>query len=122
MAIVEGEKTAVFMAVVMPQYIWLSTGGGSNFGDDCKVNFKHLKDFTAIVFPDSGKFDSWQDKAQRARFAGYKIAVNDFIENEYKAGRVGNNADLIDYYLPILIEENSTNFMRLIKKKKKIQI
>lgn len=107
-AIVEGEKTAVFMAIVMPQYIWVSTGGGANFGTDCKVNFSHLKDFTAIVFPDTGKFESWQGKAERARFAGFKIAVNDFLENKYRAGEVGNNADLIDYYLPLTLAENST--------------
>ena len=96
-AIVEGEKTAVLMSAIWPDYVWVSTGSCANFGIDCKVNFSHLKGFNAIVFPDTGKYKQWQEKADRARYLGFNISVDDFIERQ--ASTLGKNADLVDLYL-----------------------
>lgn len=47
-ALVESEKTAVIAAGILPKYIWLATGGKSQFNARLSI----LKGRTIIAFPD----------------------------------------------------------------------
>lgn len=53
--IVEGEKTAVFGSIYLPQYVWLSCGGSGNLlGKDC-TKLPALQGRDVILFPDLSK-------------------------------------------------------------------
>ena len=47
-ALVESENTAVICFLLMPEYVWLATGGKSQFGD--KLNVLHQR--VIFTFPD----------------------------------------------------------------------
>lgn len=58
-ALVESEKTALFMAIKFPNILWLATGG--------KQNFKHevlwpLCEHDVYVLPDADALDDWAEK------------------------------------------------------------
>ncbi len=63
-AIVESEKTAMLMSVLMPDYTWLATGGLSNLNP---VIFSALKRYKIQLFPDLGGFPTWQKKADQLK-------------------------------------------------------
>ena len=53
-ALVESEKTAIICSAMMPQYLWLATGGKSQFNSRLTV----LKGRKIIAFPD---IDAYHD-------------------------------------------------------------
>lgn len=61
LAIVESEKTALIMATLEPQYIWLATGGLSNLNKN-KVSGLGFRKI--VLFPDSGCADKWSEKVK----------------------------------------------------------
>lgn len=84
-ALVEGEKTAVIMSIFKPQYTWLATGGKSGL----KYEFlKPIKEYKIIAFPDKSEYNDWLNKATELNSFGFKIVVNDWLEqqNNYTAG------------------------------------
>lgn len=91
-AIVESEKTAIIMSIVIPYYIWLATGSKQNLKFDL---LKPIKKRNIVLFPDKGEFESWQKKANDLRNTGFKIAVSELIEKT----NFENGFDLADYYL-----------------------
>lgn len=91
-AVVESEKTAVLMSVFKPQYIWVATGMKGGFKYE---NLKPVKDYKIIAFPDKSEFEDWQNKAIELNATGFKIIVNDWLEQtDYKEG-----TDLADVYI-----------------------
>lgn len=58
-ALVESEKTAVICSALMPEYVWLATGGKSQLGDKLNV----LQQRTIIAFPDVDGYELWKQKA-----------------------------------------------------------
>lgn len=97
-ALVEAEKTAIIMSVFKPQYTWLATGSKSGL----KYEFlKPIKDFKIIAFPDKSEFCEWNNKANELNSFGFKIVVNNWLEqqNNYEAG-----TDLADVYINELKE------------------
>ena len=83
-AIVESEKTAVIMSIVLPQFIWLATGNKQNLKPDF---LKPIKKRNVVVYPDKGEFDYWSKKAEEMNTNGFRISVSDLIENQnYKQG------------------------------------
>lgn len=91
-AIVESEKTAIIMSIILPEFIWLATGSKSNFKIDL---LRPLKNRNCFAFPDKGEFDNWNNKAIELNNLGYKIAVSSIIEQtDFESG-----FDLADYYL-----------------------
>lgn len=91
-AIVESEKTAIIMSVILPDFIWLATGSKSNFKLDL---LKPLKNRTCFAFPDKGEFENWNSKVVELNKLGFKIAVSDILEQtDFESG-----FDLADYYL-----------------------
>lgn len=91
--LVESEKTAILMSLFRPEYIWMATGGLSEFKID---KLRPLKPYTVVVFPDKGKFTNWQEKAMEFNKFGYNFILNDLLENK----NVPEETDLAD----ILIE------------------
>ncbi|WP_300441353.1 DUF6371 domain-containing protein [Christiangramia sp.] len=91
-AIVESEKTAIIMSLVMPGFLWMATGAKQNL----KLNFfKPINKRKLILYPDKGEFLNWKEKAKKINQYGYSIQVSDFLENK----EVINGSDLADYYL-----------------------
>ncbi|MDA0177203.1 DUF6371 domain-containing protein [Mesoflavibacter profundi] len=91
-AIVESEKTAIIMSIILPDFIWLATGSKSNFKLDL---LKPLKNRNCFAFPDKGEFEKWNETAKELNKDGYKIAVSNLIEQT----DFNNGFDLADYYL-----------------------
>lgn len=91
-AIVESEKTAVIMSLIVPDVVWLATGSKQNL----KVKLiQPLIGRKIILYPDKGEFKDWQKKAELIKGLGYKIEVSDLIETtDNKPG-----FDLADMYL-----------------------
>ena len=93
-ALVEAEKTALVMALFMPEYIWLATGSKQNFKYDI---LKAIKDREIIAFPDKSEFEDWNTKALELNNSGFNITVSDYVENiECEDG-----TDLADLYIDI---------------------
>jgi hypothetical protein len=91
-AIVESEKTAIIMSIILPDYIWLATGSKSNFKLEL---LEPLKNRNCFAFPDKSEFDKWNKTANSLKTKGYKIAVSNMLEQtEFESG-----FDLVDYYL-----------------------
>lgn len=92
-ALVESEKTAVIMSLFKPDYVWLATGSKGGL----KYEFlKPIKDFKIVAFPDKNEFNDWLKIAIELNAVGFKIIVNDWLENqsEFEAG-----TDLADVYI-----------------------
>lgn len=78
-SLVEGEKTAIAMSILMPKKIWLATGG--------KQNFKHellwpICGLDVAVYPDADALDEWTAKVEELnRDYGYRM----YIPDNYRA-------------------------------------
>jgi len=60
-AIVESEKTALIASALMPQYLWMATGGLSNLSpESCKV----FANREVILYPDLGAYNAWAERAR----------------------------------------------------------
>ena len=90
-AIVESEKTAIVMSIILPDFIWLATGSKGNFKFDL---LEPIKKRNIIAFPDKGEYNNWLNKATELSAYGFKIVVSDLIENT----DFENGFDLVDYY------------------------
>lgn len=89
-AIVESEKTAVIMSILMPQYIWMATGGKGNLNLD---KLRPLKSRDIILYPDKGCYKDWDNVATSAK--GFMMKTSDILERS----DVSDGADLVDLYL-----------------------
>jgi hypothetical protein len=90
--LVEAEKTAVIMSLFKPEIIWLATGSKGGF----KREFlKPIKNLNIVAFPDKSEYNDWLNKAIELNGFGFKITVNDWLENtDYP-----NGTDLADVYV-----------------------
>ena len=86
-AIVESEKTAIICTGLIPQFVWLATGGKSQLNERLKV----LQGRSITAFPDIDGFAVWNQKA--AEFPELGIKVNDLLE---KHGTAQDRIDRID--------------------------
>lgn len=94
-AIVESEKTAIIMSLFKPEYIWLATGGKGFLKNDM---FQPIKEYNFVAFPDKGEYEDWFDKSTELNLIGYKIEVNNWLENsDYEIG-----TDLADVYIDLI--------------------
>lgn len=91
-AIVESEKTAIVMSVIVPEVIWIATGSKQNLKAPLMEPLKSRK---LVLYPDKGEYEDWMKKAELLKVIGFKIEVSDILEStNYKEG-----TDLADYYL-----------------------
>lgn len=86
--IVESEKTALFCALIMPEYIWLATGGCGNLQSE---KLKVLRGRKVVVWPDSGEYDKWRERVASS-------GLND-IRVENKMEQYPPNTDIADVLL-----------------------
>lgn len=90
-ALVESEKTAIIMALLMPEYTWLATGSKQNF--KCEL-LEPIKNREIIVFPDKSEYEDWNKKALELNKLGFHLTVSDYVEKtKCEAG-----TDLADLY------------------------
>lgn len=92
LAIVESEKTAVIMSIILPDFLWMATGGHGNLNID---KIKELKKRDVILYPDLGSFHDWEKQAATFRKDGFKVTVSKIIEDLNDS----SISDLADYYL-----------------------
>ena len=91
-AIVESEKTAIIMSILLPHYIWIATGSKGNFKFEM---LKPIKKRNIVSFPDKGEYINWLHKATELNAIGFKIGVSEILEQtEFE-----NGFDLADFYL-----------------------
>ncbi len=91
-AIVESEKTAIIMSIIVPEVIWIATGSKQNLKAPLMEPLKGRK---IVLYPDKGEYDDWMKKAELFKVIGFKLEVSDILENtNFKEG-----TDLADYYL-----------------------
>lgn len=91
-ALVESEKTAVIMSLFKPEYVWLATGSKCGFKYEM---LQPIKQYKIIAFPDKSEYNDWLNKAIELNGFGFKIIVNDWIENtDYPKG-----TDLADIFI-----------------------
>lgn len=91
--LVESEKTAIIMSIFKPEYIWLATGSKSGL----KAEFlEPIKDYKIIAFPDKSEYFDWLSISIKLNGFGFKIVVNDWLEQQ---DEYSNGTDLADVYI-----------------------
>ena len=88
-AIVESEKTAIVMALLQPQFIWLATAG---CGGLTAEKTACLRGRRVYLFPDSGCYKKWHRQMQQTE--GIQWSISNHLED------FPPNTDLVDVFLP----------------------
>ncbi len=86
--IVESEKTAIFMAALYPELLWLATCGSSGLNVE---KLECLRGRRIIVFPDSACFQKWKKILEQTQ--GLNYYIDDKLE------KYASNTDLVDLLL-----------------------
>ena len=76
-AVVESEKTAVICSALMPEYVWVATGGKSNIREQ---TMRVLRGRDVILFPDIDGYGLWREKAQILRDFCKTIKISEVLE------------------------------------------
>ena len=100
-ALVESEKTAIICSALMPEYLWLATGGKSQFNQRLAV----LKSRKIIAFPDIDGYHTWLNKS--TDFPFLDLRVSDLLEKNATPADREAHIDLADWLLRFL-EENAS--------------
>ena len=102
-AVVESEKTAFVMSELMPQCLWLATGGLGNVQTD---QFRPLRGRRVTLFPDTDTdgttFRRWYEAAQRVMEQPFwegspPIRVSPMLEQKATEEEKGRKIDLVDF-------------------------
>ncbi|GEO11532.1 hypothetical protein SAE01_40280 [Segetibacter aerophilus] len=108
-AIVESEKTAIIASALMPNFVWLATGGKSG----CKWKeydvHKVLKEKNVLLFPDFGYanrktgktcYQYWCECAEVIRKSvPCRISVSRILEDTLPEAERINDLDLVDVFI-----------------------
>ena len=95
-AIVESEKTAILMTALIPECVWLATGGLHNL----KVErYKILAKRKVILFPDLNAFDKWKAKEDELQTIGCQVATSCLLECNATTDDKAEGYDLADYFI-----------------------
>ena len=73
-ALIESEKTAIICSGLMPQYLWLATGGKSQLSQE---KLSVLAGRKTIAFPDIDGYEEWKKKLSAAEI---DIIVSDILQ------------------------------------------
>ena len=98
-ALVESEKTAVICSLLLPEYIWLATGGKSQFNDRLMV----LKGRKVTAFPDIDGYDEWRKKAKN--YPMLDITISDILERNATPDQLERQVDIADVLLEEMLRE-----------------
>ena len=96
-ALVESEKTAIICSAMMPQYLWLATGGKSGLTSE---RLSSLKGRKIIVFPDIDAFKDWQQKI--FTFPHLDIRISRLLEDNATPEEKAAHIDLADWLIQFL--------------------
>ena len=96
-ALVESEKTAIICSAMMPQYLWLATGGKSGLTSE---RLSSLKGRKIIVFPDIDAFKDWQQKI--FAFPHLDIRISRLLEDNATPADRAAHIDLADWIIQFL--------------------
>ena len=69
-ALVEGEKTAVVMSMLKPNFVWLATGGCENLNKDVTLPLVGRR---VVIIPDSGCLEKWKKKMSAIKGTNYSF-------------------------------------------------
>ena len=95
-ALVESEKTAIICSALMPEYLWLATGGKSQFNQRLTV----LKSRKIIAFPDIDGYHTWLTTS--TDFPFLDLRVSDLLEKNATPADREAHIDLADWLLRYL--------------------
>lgn len=109
--IVESEKTAVISSILMPEFIWLSTGGKNGCRWTDETVFQSLAGRTVVFWPDLNAYDDWNTKAEKLRQMA-DIHVSDLLERKSNETDRQNGLDVADFLLRQLIYQKTTYVMK----------
>lgn len=95
--IVESEKSALISSALLPDEIWLASGGLSNLSiEKCKV----LKNRNIILYPDLNGYDKWLEKAiQIEKQCDCNISVSTLLEDISTPEAKAKGLDIADYMI-----------------------
>ena len=88
-AVVESEKTALLMAEIRPEYVWLATGGSCGLQNPDKTRVLDGRNVT--LFPDNGMYLKWR---QIAMPKGWAVNEECLPANEHLV----SGYDILDLY------------------------
>lgn len=95
--LVESEKTALYMATIYPDMVWLATGGKHGANWTKRSVFFPLIGRDVMVFPDLDAHEEWCTKANILKSAGVSIEVSDILINASDDFKSKNpKADIMD--------------------------
>ena len=97
-ALVESEKTAIICSAMMPQYLWLATGGKSQFNNRLTV----LKGRKIIAFPDIDAYHDWLRRT--TDFPHLNLKVSDLLEKHATPADRAAHIDLADWLIQFLTD------------------
>lgn len=101
-AIIESEKTALIMALIEPDYLWIASGGLSNLAAKRMHIYKSRK---IVFYPDLGAYEKWNIKAKKLIQLGYKIKTSTLIEERSTAKDKIEGFDIADYFIQKRIDD-----------------
>ncbi|WP_419212581.1 DUF6371 domain-containing protein [Maribacter sp. X9] len=90
--IVESEKTAIIMSMILPNYHWMATGSKSNLKQELLLP---IKDFKIILYPDKTEFIDWNNKMKLLIESGFKMKCSNLLETI----DIEKGSDLVDFIL-----------------------
>lgn len=99
--LVEAEKTACICAGLMPDTVWLATGGKTQLGERLNV----LRGRKVVAIPDFDAIESWTEY-----FAGrpdLDVEVSDLVDQLATDEERAAQADIADIYLRLLREDRA---------------
>lgn len=74
--IVESEKSALICSILMPGITWIATGGCNGCKWTETAVLKPLTGKRVVLYPDSGMFSKWEEKADVLRNFGVNVTVS----------------------------------------------
>ena len=98
-ALVESEKTAVICSHLLLEYIWLATGGKSQFNDRLMV----LKGRKVTALPDIDGYDEWRKKAKN--YPMLDITISDILERNATPEQRERQVDIADLLLEEMLKK-----------------
>ena len=90
--IVESEKTAIIMSIIIPKFLWLATGSKTGFKREM---LQPIKEYKIIAYPDKTEYKSWNEKAILLNKEGFAMQCSSLLESL----DLEDGYDLVDYLI-----------------------
>lgn len=97
-ALVESEKTALIMAGLMPDAVWIATGGTHGARWTEKSVYSALAGRAVRLYPDLGQYHTWTEKGKLLATVCAGATVSDLLERHAEAQDIEQGFDLADYF------------------------